>query len=276
MNANLASIMPQVVAVWCRTGRARCPIRLLHRARESARANCRRSGHAVHRRVHAIGAAGLRHQQPVPQSRGRDRAGWPACPLLSRGCRSVLRLRRLASPTSRSSRTSWPTARSIVPSGRQLSAATQPAELPTLEERWKFVERDARQGTDHQDRADARQPGVPLHLQLLHRFDGRLPAAGLPAAAGRSGLPAAPSSRTRSSGGTIRTSASASTITWRRSSRRCHRAASGTSPRAASRCCPSRISSGSGRTASRPSCRASSRGTTWATSRRRGTPAWRR
>ena len=39
---------------------------------------------------------------------------------------------------------------------------------------------------------------------------------------------------------------------------------------------PSRTSSGSSRTASRPSCRASSRGSIWATSRRPGAPGWTR
>ena len=42
----------------------------------------------------------------------------------------------------------------------------------------------AGQGAHYQDRADDRQPRLPLHLQLLHRFHGGLPAAQLPAAAG--------------------------------------------------------------------------------------------
>ena len=53
----------------------------------------------------------------------------------------------------------------------------QPVELPTLRERWKFVDATLEQGADDQDRADDREPGLPLHLQLLHRLDGGLPAA---------------------------------------------------------------------------------------------------
>ena len=38
------------------------------------------------------------------------------------------------------------------------------------------------EGAHDQDRADDREPGLPLHLQLLHRFDGGVPAARIRAA----------------------------------------------------------------------------------------------
>jgi hypothetical protein len=45
---------------------------------------------------------------------------------------------------------------------------------------------NAQEGAHHQVRPDDREPRLSLHLQLLHRRDGRLPTAQLPAAAGRS------------------------------------------------------------------------------------------
>ena len=47
---------------------------------------------------------------------------------------------------------------------------SSPTTLPGWQERWKFIEPTLAQGAVLQDRADARQPGLPLHLQLLHRF----------------------------------------------------------------------------------------------------------
>ena len=44
---------------------------------------------------------------------------------------------------------------------------------------------DARQGAADQDGADARQPRVPLHVQVLHRFRGAVPAARVRRAARR-------------------------------------------------------------------------------------------
>ena len=49
---------------------------------------------------------------------------------------------------------------------------------------------DAGQVAGDQVRADDREPGVSLHLQLLHRFDGRLPAARLRGAERGPGVPA--------------------------------------------------------------------------------------
>ena len=154
-----------------------------------------------------------------------------------------------------------------------MAAGRQPAELPAARRpagsssrrRWP------RRPTD-QVRADDRQPRLPLHLQLLHRLDGGLPAARLRPGERGPRVPAdqdeAPDRRLarpelrravrRLHGG--------------HRARRCRPAACGTSPRAACRCSPSRTSSGSARTASRPSCPASSRGSTWATSRRPGAP----
>ena len=109
------------------------------------------------------------------------------------------------------------------PMGRHLAAARQPDELPGLRERWKYVEATLVEGADDQDRADARKPRVPLHLQLLHRLDGGLSAAGLRAASGRPGVPAGAGEASDRRAGTTPTSASASTTTWRRSSRRCRR-----------------------------------------------------
>ena len=67
MNANLASIMPQVVGVWCEqeghdvtfvcyTGIENLLEELPSRPRR-----------ALHRRLHPVGAAGLRAEQPVPR-----------------------------------------------------------------------------------------------------------------------------------------------------------------------------------------------------------------
>ena len=135
---------------------------------------------------------------------------------------------------------------------------------------------DAREGTHHPHRADAGEPGLPLHLQFLHRLDRAVPAARLRGAAGRSQVPG------REGAGPHRRVARSE---LRRAVRRLHardrggRAAGPDAPHrgeqpvaalgAASR-------SASGATASRPCCPASSRGSAWATSRRRGTPACRR
>ena len=162
------------------------------------------------------------------------------------------------------------------PMGAICSRCKQPRELPTLEDRWRFVSATLKKAPTVKIRADDRQPRVPLHLQLLHRFDGRLPAAQLPAAAVLIWRSCSPRSRTRSSAGTTRTSGSGSTNTWKRSRRgaagpdAAHRreqslAAVGAAPEAAAE---ERLPGGT--------CRASSPGSTWATSPRPGGPAWRR
>ena len=273
MNANLASIMPQVIGVWCEQEGHDVHLRLLHGLRGPARGAAARPRPALHRRLHPVGAARLRAEQPVPAARRRHRARRPARALLSRGRAQVLRLRARLHRPQPSSPTCCATAQPHRPVGVHMAAAAQPAELPGA----------ARALEVHRSRRSRRRRrikivpmigslGCPYTCSFCIDSTVDYQPLGFDAAARRPALPAHQDARSRSSAGTTRTSASGSTTTWRRSRRRCRRAACGTSPRAACRCSPSRTSSGCGRTASRRSCRASSRGTTWATSRRPGGP----
>ena len=74
--------------------------------------------------------------------------------------------------------------------GRVLAAARQPADAAEPGGALEVRRGDAGQGAGHQVRADDREPGLSLHLQLLHRFDGRLPAARLRGAERGPGVPA--------------------------------------------------------------------------------------
>ena len=93
MNANLASIMPQVLAVWCEEAGHEVHYVCYTGAEDLLREIPARRGAALHRRLHRGGAARLRAEQPLPAA-GRDhRARRAPRPLLSRGCPALLRLR---------------------------------------------------------------------------------------------------------------------------------------------------------------------------------------
>ena len=121
-----------------RAGGSRCDSRLLYRARESPGRAAQRPRRAVHRGLHAIGAAGLRVEQPVSGQGHRHGARGPARPVLPRGRPTLLRLRaRLHRSRCRRRHAAG---LSAAPSVRaHLSAAKQPLELPTLRERWKYL-----------------------------------------------------------------------------------------------------------------------------------------
>ncbi len=270
MNANLASIMPQVVGVWCEAAGPRRHARLLHRARGPGRRAAARRRPPLHRRVHPVGAARLRAEQPVPPAGRRHRARRPARALLSRGRPQVLRLRARLHRPGRRPATCCDDCRPSRPLGLHLSAR-------------RASPRACRACASAGSSSSRRSPRRPLFkivpmigslgcpYTCSFCIDSTVPYQPLDfgAAAGRPALPAARRSSARCVG-------------WhdpelRRPLRRLHgrdrggraaRAASTSSPRAACRCCRSRTSSGCGRTASRPSCPGSSRGTTWATSRR--------
>ncbi len=162
------------------------------------------------------------------------------------------------------------------PLGRHIAAARQPEELPSLRERWKYVEATLSKAPTIKIVPMLGSLGCPYTCSFC--IDSTVDYQPLGFGQLRDDLTfllerdEAPDRRA----GTTPTSASASTTTWRRSRRRCPRAGCGTSPRAASRCSRRSTCSGSNRMGSRPSCPASSRGTTWATNRRRGAPAWTR
>ncbi len=164
---------------------SRRAVRVLHRARGPARRAAQRPRPALHRSVHPVGPAGLRPQQPVPQSGGGHGAGRSSRPVLPRGRGQVLRLRaRVHRPPGHRGR---PGGLQPPPAPGAVHQCRDPAGGPPDPAGALAVRRsDPQEGPDHQDRADDRQPRLPLHLQLLHRFDGRLSAPELPDAPGRS------------------------------------------------------------------------------------------
>ena len=147
--------------------------------------------------------------------------GGPARALLPGGRAEVLRLRRRLHRPGRDPRGAARTARRTGRCGVQLAAKRQPTTLPGVRERWKFIEPTLAKGARSQDRPDAREPRLPLHVQLLHRLRRALPAARLRGAEARTCGSSCGSSSGRASAGTTRTSASASTTTWTRSRRPC-------------------------------------------------------
>ena len=141
MHANLASIMPQVIAVWCEQEGHDVRLRLLHRAGGPARGAAVRSRRALHRRVHPVGPARLRAEQPVPAAGRGHRAGRAARALLPRGRAASTSTTCSASPTARW----WPTCCGTAGPHRPLGRAPDgraPADRPAdaSQERWKFVE----------------------------------------------------------------------------------------------------------------------------------------
>ena len=65
------------------------------------------------------------------------------------------------------------------PMGEYVSATRQPHVLPGLRERWKFLQPAMEKAKDAAPGAGDRQPGVPVQVQLLHRRRNAVRAAGL-------------------------------------------------------------------------------------------------
>ena len=244
MNANLASIMPQVIGVWCEQEGHDVTLVCYTGPRGPARGAAAGPRRALRRRLHPVGAAGLRAEQPVPRSGARSRCSAGRTPGATRRTRASTSTTCSGSPTGASSRRCCGTASRTGRTARTSRPPHSRSSCPTLRRALEVHRGHARQGADDQDRADDRQPRLPLHLQLLHRLDGGLPAARLRGSAGRPGLPAhqdeEPDRRV-------------ARPQLRRAVRRLHGggggggpagAGCGTSPRAACRCCRSRISSG--------------------------------
>ena len=180
MNANLASIMPQVLGVWCEQEGHEVQLVCYTGVEDLLQELPADLDLALHRRLHPVGAARLRAEQPLPPAGRGHRAGRAPCPLLSRGRPASTSTTCSASPTGASSpRCCRECAPAPADRARSRGRRRQPLELPTPGGALEVRRGDAGQGADDQDRADDREPGVPLHLQLLHRFDGGLPAAGL-------------------------------------------------------------------------------------------------
>ena len=241
MKPNFASIMPQVVAVWCEEARARRGVRLSTPTSTTSTRAARRTPTCCSsapsptrpRRAAAISslyrAAGRGHRP----SAGPHARCYPQD--AARYFDYVLGFTDKADP-----RRGAPRLRAAPPAGpdpvREEAASASARRAGALEVHRATIA----EGPGGEDRAHDRQPRVPVHVQLLHRLPGGLPA---PAPATRSRRTSASCSRScsgRAWGGTIRTSASASTRRWPRSRRPCRRAPSTSPPRAASRSSRSR------------------------------------
>ena len=177
MKPNFASIMPQVIAVWCE--QLGHEVRFLcHTGSEdierelppdldllfiAAFTNAAQRAAAISSRYRAAGVVtvvGGPHARCYPEDAARyfDYVlGFTDKPLLAEVLRDCAPHRPLG----------------LDALGQQAPAAAA-RRSRTLE-----VHRaDDRQGAGREDRADDRQPRLPLHLQLLHRLRGRLPAPG--------------------------------------------------------------------------------------------------
>ena len=271
MHANLASIMPQVLAVWCEQAGHECASSATPASRTSAElprpgllfisafSQAAQLSYAISnlfRQRGAVTVLGGPHARCYPQD-ARKYFDY----VLGFTDQAVLADVLAECAPHR-------------PVGRVMAAAASPRSCPACGSAGSSSSR-AGQGADDQVRPDDRQPRLPVHLQLLHRLDRRLPAARLrPDERG-------PRVSADQDGAADRRLARPE---LRRAVRRLHGGdrvggASGpdrTSPRAACRCSPSLTSSASSQTASRRSCRASSPGTTWGTSRRPAAPGSRR
>ena len=138
-------------------------LRLLHRARGPRRAAAGARRSRLHRRVHRGGASRVLPQQPFPRAGSRHGARRPARALLSRARGQPVRLcpgvhRPLGDPRLAAGLLAPPAPRS--PTLRREAAAAAPRRAGALE-----VHRaDAAQGARPQDRADARQPRLPVYV----------------------------------------------------------------------------------------------------------------
>ena len=275
MNANLASIMPQVLGVWCEQAGHQVTyvcftggedlltelppdLDVLFIGAFTQAAQLAYALSNLYRSRGAVTVLGGPHARCYPED---ARQYFDYVLGFTDQARRGGRARRMRAAPARGPR-----------HGRQppaLGAAHPPGALEVRRGR-------AGQGADDQVRPHDRQPRLPVYLQLLHRLDRRLPAARL--RAGERG----PRLSAHQDGASDRRLARPQ---LRRAVRRLHgsdrvRGAAGPDaahrreqPVAARRAAPQ---APPGRTASRPSSRASSRGTTWATSRRPAAPGWRR
>ena len=242
MNANLASIMPQAVARLVRGARPRRPLRLLHRLRGSDRRNCRTTSTSSssapsprRRRPPTRSAIFTADAAPSPCSAARTRAA------IRRTPRSYFDY--VLGFTDQDDRRRRAAGLRAAPAARACSsrAKRQPRELPGVRERWKFIEPTLAKAPPLKIVPMIGSLGCPYTCSFC--IDSTVPYQPLAFDRSRDDLRflLAQDAAGRSSAGTIRTSASASTTTWTRSRRRCRRPASTSSPRAACRCCPSRI-----------------------------------
>ena len=220
MNANLASIMPQVVGVWCEQEGHDVPV-VCYTGMEDlleelpadldlvfigAFTQSAQLAYALSnffRKRGAVTVLGGPHARCYPEDARKyfDYVlGFTDRNTIAEVCRDCAPHR---------------------PLGRHIAAAAAAAGAAHAGGAVEVRGADPGQGAHDQDRADDRQPGLPLHLQLLHRLDGRLPAAQLRSSCATTWSSCSPRSRTRSSAGTTPTSGSGSTTTWRRSRRRC-------------------------------------------------------
>ncbi len=174
MNANLASLMPQAVAVWCRAGRTPGHVRLLYRGREPRGRASPGRGCRVHRCIHRGRPAGIRPEQPVPVPRRCHGHRRPPRPLLSRRCGEIFRLcARSHGPADHPGgavRQEPPPSARAIPDG-QRAAHQHPGRAGAL----GLHRGHPQEGSGLQDHPHARERGVPLHVQLLHRFDDPVP-----------------------------------------------------------------------------------------------------
>ena len=125
------------------------------------------------------------------------------------------------------------------PMGRTISAARQPSDLPSLAARWKFVEATLKKAPTIKIVPMIGSLGCPYTCSFC--IDSTVDYQPLGFEQLSEDLTFLLTKRaTPSSAGTTPTSACDSTTTWKPSSRRCPRGACGTSPRAACPCCQKR------------------------------------
>ena len=214
MNANLASIMPQVDRRLVRGRRATTSRSSATPAREDLLERAaRRRRPRLHRRVHRGRPARLRAEQPLPPARGGHRAGRPARPLLSRGRRGATSTTSSASPTG-----AWSTRCSQDCAPHRPSAACLGASGSR-----RSCRACASAGSSSSRRSPRRPPikivpmigslGCPYTCSFCIDSTVDYQPLGLRGVARRPPLPAHQDAAARSSAGTIRTSASASTTT---------------------------------------------------------------
>ena len=178
MNPNLASIMPQVVAVWCEqaghdvtlvcyTGfedlHAELPhdIDVVFISAFSQSAQLAYALSNMFRQRGAVTVLGGPHARCYPEDAGR----YFDYVLGFTDRNTLLEVLRRSGAAS--------------PAGTPLGAAQQPRTCPASRERWKFIEQTLAKAPAIKIVPMLAQPRLPVHLQLLHRLDGGLPAARL-------------------------------------------------------------------------------------------------
>ena len=169
MNANLASIMPQVIGVWCEQEGHDVQPGVLYRARESARrapadldvlfigaftqsAQLAYALSNLFRRRGAITVLGGPHARCYPED--AQQYFDYVLGFTDRGV--VSDMLHDCEPQR--------------PIGLYLSARVSTGRAPDAAGAVEVRRGHAQEGAHDQDRPDDREPGVPLHLQLLHRL----------------------------------------------------------------------------------------------------------